>query len=1231
MVQLANVGTIVINMPEDKDEGMYQCFADNGYGKSASIMFNLREAKLQEFGIEADITHRPKLGSHLTLECVAPESIPPPEVYWVIKDRYGGFNPVNFDGRVTMDHESRLRFTNVIASDQNNNNPFACMAMNNLVRKNTQGAQQYIIPQGNSEEQKTVQYLWASPLDHFGLKDSIFKLKCIFSGNPTPDVHWERTNGQPFPDHVQFLSFGQELQFNGLKLDDQGEYECWATNNLTPQRVQRNMKIRVESVPYWIEEPKDVEIGIGGKAEFRCIAGGDPKPTYFWFVNGISLGAVNDPRINDRFRKLTDQLVVFDNVNKEDAMVIQCNATNKHGYVWGDFYLNVLSEAPTIITPPQPQVITAEGQSINLTCQTTGKPDPQITWFKEGQQITGGRYRTMLDGSLHIDKVVLADAAHFVCMAENRYGKEKASGILLVRRKTQIEQKPLDLEVYAGLDAKFTCSGTTDPEEVGNLRILWQKDNKDITANDQRMTTNKQDNSLTISGTIVRDSGTYTCIATNRLDNSTWSAMLTVKDRPGAPTNVRIKKCEAGNATVVWTPGSYNNAPVQYFIVQYNTSMKQDKWVYAVKVESQKTSTNVSLSPYTIYTFRVLAYNKIGESDPSAHTNDVCRTNPEVPRKHPANVRTIGEEKNYLIIEWTTMPPMDQNGPGFQYVLEFKRVGDLDKDKRTEYIDDWKQFTYRYQSNDIYTAYEITLKARNSIGEASATAQTIIGYSGEDIPTIAPSNLVLGQINATQVVLSWNFDMSMVDIPNTPLRGEFKGFKVQLWRRNHKESTFRVYNIPPDVARNAAKGNLITASVRDMLPSTDMVARVSVFNNFYVSRPTEMVEFKTIEGVPGPVEFFRARNLGDNHFNLEWGTPMDENGFIIGYDIGYQTVHGLDLGKMQDREPQINNRYQTSEMLSGLLPNTKYRVYIWARTARGRGEGYFIELTTTKEGRPGAPRYTIAEVGETFINVTWWVNPYASSGTVIFVEYRKEGAPEWQRTTDEVVNRWKKITDLESGTYYDIRVVATNGNQRTESHIEEVSTDGVAAASALVGNIWWFIGMLLAVIAIIVIAILVYFCWKKGFDCGGEDKHERTDVYKDTQYSDTHRFPSKSSDVGTDSKAFSNEWYDRHPDSDEEDGFRRSQHSLNESMEKRPYSYHSDDHDSRYSGHYSQEPRHSEPYDDAYEEYNRPSGYDPDVDEREPDKFDRDGYPKNQRYTVEMSPEQVVPPTDTFV
>ncbi|XP_046562214.1 neuroglian-like isoform X5 [Haliotis rubra] len=1196
MVQLANVGTIVINRPEDKDEGIFQCFAENDYGKSATININLREAKLKDFDVEKDVFVTPYLGESQTLNCVPPESIPPPEVYWVIKEQYGGFEPINFDARVTMDHESRLRFTNVKASDGQDGKAYACMAMNGIVRKNTQGARQFIQPRGSSEVQRVVTYMWASPSDHYGLRGDEFRIKCIFAGNPTPDVHWERVDGKPLPDHVKQSSFGQELVFSSLEDSDAGDYECWATNDQTPQRVQRTMSVNVKSRPYWIEEPQDVELGIGGTARFKCLAKADPSPDIYWFINSVAFGQANP---NSRIKKISNDEVMVVNVTKEDAMVIQCNVTNKHGYIWGDVYLNVLSEAPTIMVPPAAQVVVAEGQSVNLTCRTTGKPDPQITWFKEGRQITGGRYRTLLNGDLHIEMVVLADAGNFFCAAENIYGSQNASGILMVRRKTQIEQRPLDLEVNAQTDAKFTCSGTTDPEEVQNLKIKWMKDNKDITANDQRMTTNNQDNSLTISGTIVRDSGTYTCIATNGLDQSFASAMLTVKDRPDAPVNTRIETCEQGNATIRWTPGSYNNAPVQYFIVQYNTTFSPDQWIYALKVASQKTSANITLSPYANYTFRVLAYNKIGESDPSFPTVKICRTNPARPLHHPENLRTIGDRKGELHIEWTTMPQIQQNGPGFQYILQFKRQGDPDSLMQTKPIDDWTVDHFLYATSDVYRPYEITLKAKNSMGEAQQDAVLFTGYSGEEIPGIVPTDLQATQIEDTTAILSWNFDMSVVGVEATSINGEFKGFKVQVWRRNLRETTMREWDIGPEEVEANRVGNQIFATVDNLLPYTYLEARVAVMNNYYVGRPTDIIQFRTDEGVPGPVEFFKFRNIGDNHFNLEWGSPMDENGEIIGYDIGYQIVSGLDLGKMQDREPQINNRFQTSEILSGLLPSTKYRVYIWARTSIGRGDGYFIELTTSKAGSPEAPRYTIANIGETNINVTWWVNPYARSGTVIFVEYRKEGAPEWQRSTDEVVNTFKNITDLESGTTYDIRVVATNGKQRTESYIEKVTTLGVAAASALIGNIGWFIGMLVALLVLIALVILAYCLIKRGFEMGGKGSPDRGGRYPEATYTDTSRIPDRSSDFGPEPRGYNNDYYDdRDRDSyydydRDADSMRKSQTSLNE---KRPPSYYSDK--DRYSGQYYDD---DDDYNrDAYEDYDRKPSH------RDDEKYDRD-------------------------
>ena len=106
---------------------------------------------------------------------------------------------------------------------------------------------------------------------------------------------------------------------------------------------------------------------------------------------------------------------------------------------------------------------------------------------------------------------------------------EKISFFSLQTAKTRTVQRPGGLEVTAGSDAKFTCSGTTDFAEIKNLKVSWLKDNKPITTNDQRMTQNFQDNSLTISGTIARDSGTYTCVVSNGLDNATAGAILTVK------------------------------------------------------------------------------------------------------------------------------------------------------------------------------------------------------------------------------------------------------------------------------------------------------------------------------------------------------------------------------------------------------------------------------------------------------------------------------------------------------------------------------------------------------------------------------------------------------------------------------------------------------------------------------------------------------------------------------
>lgn len=58
------------------------------------------------------------------------------------------------------------------------------------------------------------------------------------------------------------------------------------------------------------------------------------------------------------------------------------------------------------------------------------------------------------------------------------------------------------------------------------------------------------------------------------------------------------------------------------------------------------------MTPWANYTFRVIARNKIGPSEPSGHSG-VCETPEDVPYKNPDNVIGKGSQKDNLVISWT--------------------------------------------------------------------------------------------------------------------------------------------------------------------------------------------------------------------------------------------------------------------------------------------------------------------------------------------------------------------------------------------------------------------------------------------------------------------------------------------------------------------------------------------------------------------------------------------------
>ena len=108
IVQLSNEGTIVINNPEAKDEGIYQCSAINEHGTSTSINVNLRQALLQDFPYGQVQTVQVTRGHSVKLQCTPPTSIPKAEIRWVLRDpKSSRIEPINFDNRITKDLEGK--------------------------------------------------------------------------------------------------------------------------------------------------------------------------------------------------------------------------------------------------------------------------------------------------------------------------------------------------------------------------------------------------------------------------------------------------------------------------------------------------------------------------------------------------------------------------------------------------------------------------------------------------------------------------------------------------------------------------------------------------------------------------------------------------------------------------------------------------------------------------------------------------------------------------------------------------------------------------------------------------------------------------------------------------------------------------------------------------------------------------------------------------------------------
>lgn len=162
-------GTLIFANPQERDEGLYQCFAFNEGGVSMSIKVYLRRAILESFVSRGIQTFTPRIGSSQKLSCTPPVAYPKPIISWAIIEENDFFSPVEFNNRITMDPDGNLYITEVREEDRQRGRRWACIVENKLMREIRHGEYKIILPQEGRPVYGTATILYSHPTTQVSL------------------------------------------------------------------------------------------------------------------------------------------------------------------------------------------------------------------------------------------------------------------------------------------------------------------------------------------------------------------------------------------------------------------------------------------------------------------------------------------------------------------------------------------------------------------------------------------------------------------------------------------------------------------------------------------------------------------------------------------------------------------------------------------------------------------------------------------------------------------------------------------------------------------------------------------------------------------------------------------------------------------------------------------------------------------------------------------------------